>query len=303
MTSQNYPNNLIRAIYYDPDNDDTHTSTTDIQGLFDMLGTLTDQERQLLELRYRERLTLAACGKAAGVTTSKANTVIRKALNKMRQTSRKKYYQKVDGKVLIHKQPDSPEPNEYPNNLIQDIQKSIPGRKTVSLIALEQAFDTLAPELRKLIELRYEKENTFKECGNVLNMTPQKARAKNQQVLHKLRKALGLYKKIETEKVRSTKPTYDELVMQNNNLKKENLELKTNLTRLVIPWLITEPEKLNTPIGELGLSNGTYNALMRSGIQNVRDALAHASTQFNSVPNFGKNKQQELIAKIHEFIQ
>lgn len=95
MHDSNYPFNLIRAIYGVKKTDNIYTETTYIKGLYEQLETLLDDEQEMLSMRFKEGLIIKDCAERFGVTPSRANQIINKALRKLRSPSRSKYYKAV----------------------------------------------------------------------------------------------------------------------------------------------------------------------------------------------------------------
>src|SRR5690606_32754036 len=89
-----YPYNLVRAIYLDDKNDDTHAKQIDKDGLIKSLDTLTDREKELIQLRFEQQLTYQDCGKKLNINPQKARNIIEKGVRKLRQSFRRKYYEK-----------------------------------------------------------------------------------------------------------------------------------------------------------------------------------------------------------------
>lgn len=79
-----YPFNLAKDIFCDEDK----AKKLYVGGIEIGLSTLTDRERKILELRYKEKLTLEQCGKIEGVTKERIRQIQAKALRKLRQPSR-----------------------------------------------------------------------------------------------------------------------------------------------------------------------------------------------------------------------
>lgn len=92
MISNDYPFNLIRAIYGDSENDNTHTGTTYIKGLYEQINALSETEQTCLTLRYKEGLTWKACGDHFGITAQSIRQTTQKALRKLRHPSRWRHF-------------------------------------------------------------------------------------------------------------------------------------------------------------------------------------------------------------------
>lgn len=100
--SNDYPFNLIRAIYGDAEDDNTRAGTTYIKGLYEQINALSETERTCLTLRYQEGLTLKACGNHLGITAQSIRQAIQKALRKLRHPSRLKHFAAVPMVQLQH---------------------------------------------------------------------------------------------------------------------------------------------------------------------------------------------------------
>lgn len=95
MNSNDYPFNLIRAIYGDSKDDNTHTQATYIKGLYEQLETLDRKEQMLLSIRFKEGLKLKECGERIDLSQGRTGLLIRRALRKLRHPSRSKHYETV----------------------------------------------------------------------------------------------------------------------------------------------------------------------------------------------------------------
>ena len=97
MRKKPYPSNLIHAIYAhkDPKTIDMYIKTTNIDGLYSALPTLTEQEHAAIEYLYEKGTTLIVCGEHLGVSTARVRQVREKALRKLRIKWRRQYYETV----------------------------------------------------------------------------------------------------------------------------------------------------------------------------------------------------------------
>lgn len=95
MNDNNYPFNLIRAIYGDSKNNDDHIYTTYLKGLFEQIRLLDDKEQKCLSMRYKDGLTLKDCGKYYGTTGQSVRQIVNRALRKLRHRSRALHYEAV----------------------------------------------------------------------------------------------------------------------------------------------------------------------------------------------------------------
>lgn len=102
MNKNDYPFNLIRAIYDDDKDDNTHTETTYIKGLYEQLETLDRKEQMLLSIRFKDGLTLKACGERIGLSQGRTGQLIRRAIRKLGHPSRTKHYETVTTAELYH---------------------------------------------------------------------------------------------------------------------------------------------------------------------------------------------------------
>lgn len=95
MIQNDYPFNLIRAIYGDAKDDNTHTQTTYIKGLYEQIDLLDPKERDCLYMRFKDGLTLKACGESYGASSQSIGQIVRRALRKLRHRSRTMHYEAV----------------------------------------------------------------------------------------------------------------------------------------------------------------------------------------------------------------
>jgi predicted DNA-binding protein YlxM (UPF0122 family) len=95
MIPNDYPFNLIRAIYGDAKKDDSHVETTYIKGLYEQIKTLDHKEQTCLALRYKNGLTLKACGEHYGTSAQSIRQIINRSIRKLRHKSRAHYYEAV----------------------------------------------------------------------------------------------------------------------------------------------------------------------------------------------------------------
>lgn len=110
-----YPFNLIRVIYQDERDDKTHTDTTYLKGLYEQLETLDETEQSVLSMRYKDGLTLNACGNLLGLSASRIRQITGRAMRKLRHGSRSKHYEaipRVEIKQIEHERRVTDQENE-----------------------------------------------------------------------------------------------------------------------------------------------------------------------------------------------
>lgn len=95
MIPNDYPFNLIRAIYGDAKKADSHAETTYIKGLYEQIKTLDNKEQTCLSLRFKDGLTLRACGEHFGANAQSIRQVVNRAIRKLRHKSRAHHYEAV----------------------------------------------------------------------------------------------------------------------------------------------------------------------------------------------------------------
>jgi predicted DNA-binding protein YlxM (UPF0122 family) len=95
MIQNEYPFNLIRAIYGDSQKNNDHTHTTYLKGLYEQIRLLDDKEQKCLSMRYKDQLTLKACGEYYGITAQSIRPIVNRALRKLRHRSRSLCYEAV----------------------------------------------------------------------------------------------------------------------------------------------------------------------------------------------------------------
>lgn len=87
--SVGYPFNLIDAIFWEETvwvNDEDH-----VTGLNHALGTLSDREQKVIQMRYHDVMTLEEVAKDFGVTRERIRQIEAKAVRKLRHASRKNF--------------------------------------------------------------------------------------------------------------------------------------------------------------------------------------------------------------------
>ena len=96
-----YPFNLIYAIFQPANAEDfDFIGHINLAGIMEATKTLHDREQKVLELRFRQGLTLKETGAEFGVTTERIRQIEAKALRKMRHPSRWKQYRMVEVEKL-----------------------------------------------------------------------------------------------------------------------------------------------------------------------------------------------------------
>lgn len=95
MTSNNYPNNLIRKIYDDDKDENKHVNTTYLKGLYEQIETLNEKEKLTLNLRFEKELTLGECSVELGLSSARIAQIVHSALRKLRHSSRRNHHRAV----------------------------------------------------------------------------------------------------------------------------------------------------------------------------------------------------------------
>ena len=96
-----YPFNLIYAIFQPANAEDfDFIGHINLAGIMEATKTLHDREQKVLELRFRQGLTLKETGAEFGVTTERIRQIEAKALRKMRHPSRWKQYRMIEMEKL-----------------------------------------------------------------------------------------------------------------------------------------------------------------------------------------------------------
>jgi hypothetical protein len=79
-----YPLNLAKAIF----DSEEEAREVYIQGIYNVLATLTEREQWVLTSRFQRKLTLEQCGKEYGITRERIRQIEAKAIRKLRHPSR-----------------------------------------------------------------------------------------------------------------------------------------------------------------------------------------------------------------------
>ena len=91
-SSDVYPYNLacaiFRASYINPDEIEERAYSLSVEGINAGLSTLTEREREVLRLRFEERLTLEKIGEQFNITREYVRQIEAKALRKLHQPTR-----------------------------------------------------------------------------------------------------------------------------------------------------------------------------------------------------------------------
>jgi hypothetical protein len=79
-----YPLNLAKAIF----DSEEEAREVYIQGIYNVLATLTEREQWVLTSRFQRKLTLEQCGKEYGITRERIRQIEAKAIRKLRHPTR-----------------------------------------------------------------------------------------------------------------------------------------------------------------------------------------------------------------------
>ena len=79
-----YPLNLAKAIF----DSEEEARKVYIQGISEVLATLTEREQWVLTSRFQRKLTLEQCGKEYGITRERIRQIEAKAIRKLRHPTR-----------------------------------------------------------------------------------------------------------------------------------------------------------------------------------------------------------------------
>lgn len=88
MMPDNYPFNLIRAVYDDPATSDKHIDTIYLRGFYEQVTHLTDFQQEALRLRFQSGYTYKRGAEECQVSLEKFRQTISKALRRLRIRSR-----------------------------------------------------------------------------------------------------------------------------------------------------------------------------------------------------------------------
>lgn len=146
---------------------------SDLEGsIYAVLETLTEREKQVILMRYRDRMTLLECGKTFGVTRERISQICKKAERKLRHPSRVCYFllglsgihEKEELKkqeeetlaALIAKQSDKVKESDLPIEYLELSVRSFNSLKRANIISISDLVLYLGPEMDgdKLLELQ-----------------------------------------------------------------------------------------------------------------------------------------------------
>ena len=159
-----------------------------------------------------------------------------------------------------------------------------------------EEFDSVFRELtyreQTVIEMRYRDSLTLDEVGKKIGVTRERIRQIEFKALRKIYIDL-------TRLIRDAKPETNQLMKENEELRRYITELQTTLaqtSKLKVPETI-KALSLDTPIEEFDFSVRTYNCLKRARISTALD-IVNYTDRFDYIRNLGKRSLQEIISVI-----
>lgn len=92
MSNQNYPYNLIEAIYEDTKDSESHIANADVPSFYETLKLIPENERIALTRRYRDGATFKECGQSIGEPSTRSMQIIKTGLKRLRRYGRHNYF-------------------------------------------------------------------------------------------------------------------------------------------------------------------------------------------------------------------
>lgn len=173
----------------------------------------------------------------------------------------------------------------YPFNILKDIQIDKEEIRKCSYDSIISAIKTLTEREELALQLRYEKELTYEECGNEMGLGKERTR----QII-----LMSLQKLKHPDRMRIMKPCpyeeYEELLNRNNELE----------------YIIKEVDpaaKVNiTLVENMNLSTRSCICLKRAGIKTVQDIIDYIDEYGNllHIKNLGKKSMIEIYNKLSD---
>lgn len=114
----------MRAIYGDSPDDNSHTNTVYLEGLFDVINKLDDRQQRYIKLRFQELGTRKWCGEQLGISTERARQIEVKVMRKLRNPRSTQQFQGTRLAKVKRLQYDNKVLNEE-NKLLTDTLKGI----------------------------------------------------------------------------------------------------------------------------------------------------------------------------------
>ena len=114
----------MRAIYGDSPDDNSHTNTVYLEGLFDVINKLDDRQQRYIELRFQELGTRKWCGEQLGISTERARQIEEQIMRKLRSPCLTQQFQGTHLAKVRRLQYDNKVLNEE-NKLLTDTLKGI----------------------------------------------------------------------------------------------------------------------------------------------------------------------------------
>lgn len=190
-------------------------------------------------------------------------------------------------------------PNTYPFNLIRAIYKDAADTHidTIYLRGFYAQINQLTDVQQQAIRLRFESGYTFKQGAEQCGVPLEKFRQTISRALRKLRTRQSYFTGLPQR-------DHDRLNGRCEELQNENQLLADAVSRFTASGVnpavmakvshIIKPEKLLTPVYEIGLSPRTLTGVLRMSISTVQDALLTPPDTFTNEMGFGKVSLNDL---------
>lgn len=190
----------------------------------------------------------------------------------------------------------------YPLSVAKEILGELDARRT-SVEGLMLEIAKLEENQSKILSLRYRDKKTYKECAEILGVSPGKASAIERRALRLLKHPTKTrrYMTVSYAEYFDLKRRYEELA-ENYELIKKALQSdpQIEVNEATIMRKVEINNLLDSPIETLGLSSRAYNCLRRAGKKTIKDVALMSISELQSIRNMGSKSVYEVESALEE---
>lgn len=204
------------------------------------------------------------------------------------------YYDNIYPLNMINAISDIDRNSEDFKFIINDFDKNLK-------VVFKELPDAFKEKEIKVINSRFKKGKTLKECANECNVTVERIRQLENDVLFKLNKNEDVkYILIYGEELWKMQCEIRELEKKELELKKKVLlEHISELSKEKYDYLVKiDDELLKCNIDILNLSVRSYNGLRRAGIKTIEELISLDKNQIKDINALGQKSVKELIDRL-----
>lgn len=192
-------------------------------------------------------------------------------------------------------------PDTYPFNLIRAIYNDpVDCNAHIEMIQLHAFFKQvkrLTDEQQEAIRLRFELGYTYKRGAEMCEVSLSNFRQSIGKAKRRLRRRDRWFIAIPQIEHEQLNETCRELTIENTQLKNAMATYTASGVNPVVMARVSsmiQPEKLLTPLYEIGLNNRTLTSVLRMSLRTVQDVLLTPTSRFTDEWGFGKVSLNDL---------